>query len=240
MRIAFLSDIHGNAIALEAVLQDIERKKVDRIIVLGDLAYRGPEPAKCIQWIRSLQTDVIKGNADQWIVRGVRSGEVPDQALATMQTEQAWARDQLSEEEISYLDNLPTELSLSVENIKIHAFHATPNSLFDVITPDGSDHDLLESLTLNEEADLYLYGHIHRSYQRTIAGKTIVNLGSVGLPFDGIPKASYVLLDIENNQLNVQQIRVSYPIETVCKQYEDVHYPNATFMQKIIQTAQNG
>ena len=74
MRYAFISDIHGNAVALEAVLKDIEVKQADKIIVLGDVAYRGPEPKKSVELIQSLETDVIKGNADEWIVRGVREG----------------------------------------------------------------------------------------------------------------------------------------------------------------------
>lgn len=101
MRFAFISDIHGNAEALEKVLEDMEVKQVDRIAVLGDLAYRGPEPAKSIDLIRSLNTDVLKGNADQWIIRGVREGEVPNQALEIMQKEQQWTREQLTDEHIA-------------------------------------------------------------------------------------------------------------------------------------------
>ena len=76
MKIAFISDIHGNAVALDAVLNDIEKKKVDKIYVLGDISYRGPEPKRALELVRSLNTDVIKGNADEWVVRGVREGEV--------------------------------------------------------------------------------------------------------------------------------------------------------------------
>ncbi|WP_066192032.1 MULTISPECIES: metallophosphoesterase family protein [Gracilibacillus] len=239
MRIAFLSDIHGNAVALETVLQDIEQKQVDRIVVLGDLAFRGPDPAKSIQLIRSLQTDVIKGNADEWVVRGVREGEVPQKALPIMQEEQQWTRKQLSEDDINYLSNLPTELILTTEGTKIHAFHATPNSLFDVVLPHFSDHELIDSLTTNEDADLYVYGHIHKAYQRVIEGKTIMNLGSVGLPFDGITKASYVVADITDNQLQTSHIRVAYDIEKVCQQYEAGDYPNIEAMQTILRTGHN-
>ncbi|MBX6395613.1 MAG: metallophosphoesterase, partial [Alicyclobacillaceae bacterium] len=90
MRIAFLSDIHGNAEALEAVLADVREKGVDRIAVLGDLAYRGPEPARAIDLIRELAengAEVIQGNADLWAVRGVEAGEVPDRLLDVMREE---------------------------------------------------------------------------------------------------------------------------------------------------------
>ena len=71
MKIAFVSDIHGNATALEAVLADIEKKKADKVVVMGDISYRGPEPKKSLDLVRNLNTAVIKGNADEWLHRGV-------------------------------------------------------------------------------------------------------------------------------------------------------------------------
>lgn len=239
MRYAFLSDIHGNAVALEAVLEDIQSHKIDKIAVLGDIAFRGPEPKKSIELIQALKTDVIKGNADQWVVSGVKEGEVPQQALDLMQQEQAWTYKQLTDEHISYLKNLPTELTFDNKGIQLHAFHATPDSLFDVVLPTISDTDLLEKLTKNVSADIYLYGHIHKAYQRIVEGKTIVNLGSVGLPFDGIAKASYVIVDISDGKIETQFVRVPYDVEKVCQQYEDVNYPNAKMMQNIVRTGRN-
>ncbi|UOQ85020.1 metallophosphoesterase family protein [Gracilibacillus salinarum] len=239
MRLAFISDIHGNAEALKAVLDDMEAKQVDRIAVLGDIAYRGPQPAESIELIRSLNTDVIKGNADEWVVRGIREGEVPSKARETMIQEQQWTYEQLSEEQIDYLSNLPTELVIEEEGIRLHAFHATPDSLFNVVTPHASDQDLLEKLTEREDADIYLYGHIHTPYQRNAQGKTIINIGSVGLPFDQITKASYVIIDIVNGQVQTSNVRVPYDIDRVCQQYQETDYPNSEFMQNIIRSANN-
>src|SRR5690625_314515 len=84
MRFAFLSDIHGNATALEAVLHDAANQKVDKIYILGDLCFRGPEPKRVLDLVRSVDATVIKGNADEWMVRGVKKGEVPDAALDIM------------------------------------------------------------------------------------------------------------------------------------------------------------
>lgn len=239
MRYAFISDIHGNAVALEAVLKDIEVKQADKIIVLGDVAYRGPEPKKSVELIQSLETDVIKGNADEWIVRGVREGEVPHQALDIMQQEQNWTKEQLDADQIEFLDQLPTEWKLESQGIKFHAFHATPDSLFDVVLPNVTENDLLEKLTEKEEADVYLYGHIHKAYQRITEGKTIINVGSVGLPFDGIPKASYAMVDISSGRLETMLVRVPYDTEKVCKQYTEAGYPNTEMMQNIIRSGRN-
>lgn len=87
MRLAFIADIHGNARALQSVLEDIEKRKVDQLFVLGDLSYRGLEPQKCVEMIQKLDANVIKGNADEWIVRGVQEGEVPDDVIEDMNEE---------------------------------------------------------------------------------------------------------------------------------------------------------
>lgn len=138
-----------------------------------------------------------------------------------------------------YLETLPTELSFEEGGIRIHAFHATPDSLFDVVLPNVTDNDLLEKLTMKEEANIYLYGHIHKAYQRTVEGKTIINLGSVGLPFDGIAKASYLLVDIIDGQIQTSHVRLPYDMEKVCQQYEDFNYPNIEKMQNILRSGRN-
>lgn len=98
MRVAFIADIHGNGVALDAVLEDIEKRKVDRIAVLGDITFRGPEPKRVLERVRGLPADVIKGNADEWTVRGVRPGEVPEAARGMMNRERRWTAAQLDEE----------------------------------------------------------------------------------------------------------------------------------------------
>lgn len=238
MKLAFISDIHGNAIALDAVLEDIQNKGVEETIVLGDIAYRGPEPKRSIELVRKHSTQIIKGNADEWVVRGVEKGEVPDKALALMQKEADWTKNQLSEEDINFLNDLDTELIIKAGNKKIHAFHATPNSLFDVVNPNDSNEKLLAELTQKEKADVYLYGHIHQAYSRVIIGKRIINLGSVGLPFDGIPEASYVLVEVSNNSLQTSHVRVPYSIEKAIQMYDEVDYPNKEMMKEIVRNGE--
>lgn len=240
MRIAFISDIHGNATALEAVLADIKEKQIDQIVVLGDIAYRGPEPKYSIKLVQDLDATVIKGNADEWIVRGVQQGEVPDQALELMNQEREWAVSQLDQAEIDYLSNLPSDLSFIKEGVTIHGFHATPSSLFDVVLPSASDAEITDKLTKDTEADIYLYGHIHQAYIRPVDGKTIVNLGSVGLPFDGVTKASYATIEINKNTVSASIERVDYDIEKTIQAYKDNNYPNIDMMEQILRTGKNG
>ncbi|WP_078543758.1 metallophosphoesterase family protein [Litchfieldia alkalitelluris] len=234
MKLAFISDIHGNAIALETVLKNLEEQKIDRVFVLGDLCYRGPEPKRSLDLVRSLNTEVIKGNADEWVVRGVLEGEVPVQALELMNKERDWTVSQLDSSDIDYLKNLPTSISSEVEGVTIHAFHATPDSLFDVVLPDANDNQLLSSQMSGEDADVYIYAHIHKPYIRYIDGKVIINIGSVGLPFDGLAKASYGIVEVKDGNITTSIQRVSVDLEKVTAAYDQVNYPNAEMMKRIV------
>ncbi|MGG5252748.1 metallophosphoesterase family protein [Neobacillus sp. SM06] len=236
MKLAFISDIHGNAAALEAVLADIKQRKVDRVLVLGDLCYRGPEPKRALELVRALKTDVIKGNADEWVIRGVEKGEVPDQALEMMNKEREWIRKKLDEESIDYLRKLPNDLQLESEGVKIHAFHATPASLFDVVLPDENDETIISKMMV-KEADVYVYAHIHKPYVRYLNGKCIVNIGSVGLPFDGMRKASYMILELEKGCFQASITRVGYEVEKVIKQLKESDYPNTEQLTSILKNA---
>lgn len=237
MRLAFISDIHGNATALESVLQDIKRQNIDEVYVLGDLCYRGPEPLASLNLVQSLDTKVIKGNADEWVVRGVREGEVPDEAYNMMNKERDWIVEKLDDESIDYLKNLPTELQLECNAKKIHAFHATPTSLFDVVLPDASD-DILKEKMMSNEADVFIYGHIHKPYIKFINGKCIINTGSVGLPFDGLNKPSYAIVEIENDKIEAKIIRVDYEVDTVIKQFNESDYPNKKLLINMLAEAE--
>ncbi|MED1205215.1 metallophosphoesterase family protein [Heyndrickxia acidicola] len=235
MRLAFLSDIHGNSIALEAALEDLRKRRTDHIFVLGDICFRGPNPQKCLQLVQSLNATVIKGNADEWIIRGIKEGEVPNCDFAMMQQEREWACSRLDEESIHYLKHLPAEIEQSYDGMKLHAFHAAPDNLFDVI--QSNEEEKIISTLMKKEADVYVYGHIHRSYIKYLNGKCVVNIGSIGLPFDGLNKASYALLDIEDAAVQASIIRVRYDINKVIEQWAQSDYPNK---EKMINIVQNG
>jgi putative phosphoesterase len=237
MKIAFISDIHGNAIALDAVLADIKRQGIDKIYVLGDICYRGPEPKRSLDLVRSLHTEVIKGNADEWVVRGVREGEVADKVLELMNLERQWIVEQLEPADIDYLESLPAQLNLTIKDIAISAFHATPTSLFDIVLPNADDNDIETSLMQAQDAQVYVYAHIHKPYIRYLNGKIIINIGSVGLPFDGLTKASYGLVEVEDGHIKTSIRRVSYDLESVVALYHEVNYPNAEMMSKVIRNA---
>lgn len=236
MKIGLISDIHGNAVALKAVLNDLRQKQVDKIVVLGDICFRGPQPKESIDIVRSLHTDVIKGNADAWVVRGINTGEVPDQAFEIMTKERDWVYSLLDQDDINYLNHLPHHFSMTADDIKIAAFHATPDDLFEIIQPHESDQVFREKM-MDNKSDIHLYGHIHKAFIRYIKGQSVVNLGSVGLPFDGIQKASYALLETNADQCQTSIVKVDYDVDKVIRQFNESDYPNKDFMINVLKNA---
>lgn len=227
MKLAILSDVHGNEAALQAVLADAKSQNVTDILMLGDIAYRGPKPKECVNLIRTHAEKVIKGNADAWAVRGIQSGEVPASALEMMQAEQSFTSALLTAEDLNYLDQLPHTLELPLTNKRqLFAFHATPESLFDVVANDAPNDEFAAFTKALPRAEFFVYGHIHYSHYRHIDGKKIINPGSVGLPFDGDPRASYAILSREDD-IQLQFRRVSYDIDKAVQDLHDTGYPQA-------------
>ncbi len=238
MKIAFISDIHGNAVALESVLADIRQKSIDRIMVLGDLCYRGPEPQRSLELIRSLhEAKVIKGNVDEWTVRGLYPGEVPDHKLDIMNREREWTASRLAPADLDYLKHLPVEIRERFGPIAIHAFHAAPNSLFDNVPSQSADDVLEAKLMSAADAQVYIYAHIHKPFIRYINGKIIMNSGSVGLPFDGLPMASYATATLHDGWISTSIERVKYDVEQVAEQYIQGEYPHCEFILKALRSA---
>ncbi len=235
MKIAILSDIHGNAVALEQVLEHISCKQIDTVLVLGDLIFRGPEPQKVLDLLRSTSALILKGNTDVWITRGIQKDEVPETDYEIMNLERQWTLDQITEEDVAYLDSLPTELSLSLsETMSLHAFHATPEDLFEVILPSGSAELFREKIMKNQQAAVYAYAHTHYPMLRYMDGKCIINPGGVGYTFDGYTQSSYAIVEEEKGQLRVSIERVSYDIDQVVGMYEKFCYPNAELMKQVL------
>ncbi|MEN0643500.1 YfcE family phosphodiesterase [Alkalicoccobacillus gibsonii] len=234
MRLAFLSDIHGNATALEAVLNELNQQEIDKIYILGDLCFRGPEPKRVLELIQGLNNaEVIKGNADEWLTDGFRDGDFPEEVKELLNEERNWTLQRLSEEDLTYLKNLPTELVLDELDSIIHAFHATPSSLYDVVNVD--DTEAIENeIMQKDEADIYIYGHTHIPYVRSLHGKSVVNTGSVGLPFDGHPLASYLVVDVEEGRHRFHLNRVPYNREHVVELYRQSAYPNLKQLGTVI------
>jgi putative phosphoesterase len=249
MRLAVLSDIHGNLDALNAVLDDLASAgSADHIWVLGDLAAFGPDPSECIQAVAQIpDAKVIQGNTDRYLTTGLRPAmpkPVEDKwdsmAKITRLRDQSftWALERLSWADIEYLMKLETDLSLDAGNFGwVVGFHASPGDDEGLILPDMPDHDLLDAL-LDREGNLALGGHTHIAMDRTAEGWRMVNPGSIGLPFDGDPRAAYALIDFEGANCVVDLRRVEYDVEAVIAKLENEDYPALDLMARRLRDAQ--
>jgi putative phosphoesterase len=185
MRIATLYDVHGNTRALEAVLQEVPDDAT--IVVGGDVAV-GPHPSETLERLRSLGDRVLwlRGNADRELTPG-EPGLAPEEALEPV-------RAKLTDEQIAFLHGLPPTVQID----RVLFCHATPRNDVDVFT-ELTPEERVAPLFADVDADVVVCGHTHMQFERTIAGKRVINSGSVGMPYEDEPGA-YWTLDLEHRR----------------------------------------
>ncbi|GAB2676345.1 metallophosphoesterase family protein [Paenibacillus thermoaerophilus] len=206
-RIAVLSDIHGNMPALEAALADIRKRGISRIICLGDLVGKGPEPVEAIERVRETCEAVVQGNWDHGIT------------LPQTKPGGIWQRDRLRDEDVAYLLSLPFHVDLRLSGRLIRLFHASAESIYHRVqrkAPKDAKLAMFDHTAATGETpdgrtpDVVVYGDIHTAYHEIVyrknksasppvkRGLQLINTGSVGLPYDGIAQAGYVILEGES------------------------------------------
>jgi putative phosphoesterase len=215
MRIAIVSDVHGNLLALEAVLADLAEVRPDVVVHGGDLALGGPHPAEVVDRIRELGWPGVLGNTD-----AVLAGEeaIPEPARGFVGPAAARSRDLLGPERVAWLTGLPMEWRAA----GVAVVHAVPGDCWAIVMPDASD-DLLRETYGPLGVPVAVYGHIHHPYVRRLDGLTVVNSGSVSLSLDGDVRASYAV--VEDGR--VEHRRVAYDVERVAAALAEIGYPNA-------------
>ena len=236
MRIAVVSDIHGNLTALEAVASDVRAMSPDLVVHAGDLADSGSSPLEVIDRVRTLGWPGVMGNTDEMLVRPesletFAKGSNAPPALWTAVREIAEAtRDVLGEGRLSWLKALPFQAVFET----LAVVHATPSSCWHVPPTDATD-ERLESIYGSLDRPVVVFGHTHVSSIRRLAGSSrlIVNSGSVGLPYDGDPRASYALLD----GLTASIRRVEYDLERELKMLENCGLPGADWTAHMLRTS---
>jgi putative phosphoesterase len=181
MRIAIVSDIHANAVALAAALDAIGRRPVDRIICLGDVASDGPQPRETLRLIRQLRCPVIMGNADAQLL-GLEP-EIADPALARFNEASRWCASVLEPEDRALLASFAPRLSMEIAATTMSLFHGSPKSFNDEIYPTTSD-EMLRTFLADHPAAIHVGGHTHFQMLRRIGSAMFVNPGSIGMAYD--------------------------------------------------------
>lgn len=203
MKIAIISDIHGNMQALEKVFADIQKEKCEKIFCLGDLAMAGPEPQKAIEFIKELydngKLELIQGNTDEMLGNySANVGEVVSNSFPIMGAALDNDAKIVNEELKEFLKNLPKQKEILVEGVKILLVHGSPRKNDENILPE-LPIEKVEEMVANTDVDVIFCGHTHIpcGYQ-TNKKQTVINVGSVGRPFTPEPKACYVVADFVN------------------------------------------
>ncbi|AFC28784.1 hypothetical protein PM3016_1878 [Paenibacillus mucilaginosus 3016] len=243
-RIAVISDIHGNLPALEAAAEDIRSRGIRRIFCLGDLVGKGPQPAEAVDRIRELCERVVQGNWDH----GIGTPQVKEAGV--------WQQERLGSEQLRYLGSLPFSADLLLSGRRIRLVHASAESVYTRVYRKSEKKEKL-AMFENTEAtggflggeeapDVVGYGDIHVPYLQTLKsgrrkGLLLFNTGAVGAPYDGLPQASYVILEgIEGSEapgpFSVQMVRVPYDIERVVAIAERVKLPQLERFQYEMRT----
>lgn len=214
-RLAIIADIHGNMPALEAVLDDIAGRSVDEILVGGDLVGRGPEGNAVVSRIRGLGLEAIGGNHEEYVI-GARRGALPDAWPGTDVWDAArFMAADLEEANERYLDTLPFCLARP----GLLLVHGTPSSNREGIGP-WTDEQTVSRHLADAGAPLLVCGHTHRPLVRHVAGGRVVNVGSVGLPFNHDPRAQYAIFERRANAWQVELRQVAYDLDLLLAIYE--------------------
>lgn len=219
MRVAVLSDIHGVLPALEAVLEEPDVQAADRIVVTGDIA-AGPQPVETLDLLCGLGDRVlwVRGNADRELVAIAGGGSTP-------YPEANWAGGQLRPDQVQLLDKLPTTAMLDIDGLGTVLFcHATPRDDEELVVVDSRLDRWAEVFAgLDPTVTTVVCGHTHMPFVRLAHGRTVVNPGSVGMPY-GPPGAYWALLGDNGIALR----RTTYDFDAACARIAaESGYPDA-------------
>jgi predicted phosphodiesterase len=238
MRVAIFSDMHGNNIALEAVLADFAAQPADQLVCLGDAIQSGPQPAAVLRRLRELGCPVVLGNADAWLLSGEHTGaEVFDPVReAQMNAVRQWTLSQLSAADQAFIAGFQPTVTLALgDGQSLLGFHGSPHSFDDVILPTTPEPELRQMLDGFAPAIL-AGGHTHIQQLRHLGTSFYVGCGSAGYayrhnqpegPFRADPWAEYAILRLEQGRLGLEFRRVPFDVEALIVAYQRSDRPHA-------------
>jgi len=213
--IAFISDIHANVIAFDAVLGDIKKHRPDIIICAGDIVGYYPYPNETVERVVSHKINSIVGNHDRAVVRinPVGMNRIAAEAIL-------WTAKNIKAEHVDYLRSLRSRMNTRIDELVVSVYHGSPRDDDEYLYEIDATEELLEM----SESWLVVMGHTHIPFVKKMKRGMIINAGSVGQPRDGDPRASYVLFDSNLKEAWIK--RVEYDVGEVEKKVKEVGLPH--------------
>jgi len=226
MRIAVLSDVHGNCVGLDAALADLQQHPADQIVCLGDMIQGGPQPTEVVARLRALGCPIVIGNADAWLLTGDTTDAEP--STAQQRAVREWQLTRLTPDDCAFIEHfLPTvELALG-DGRALLCFHGTPQSFDEIILPTTSEEEFQRMLGPFAPA-LMCGGHTHLQQIRRMGDTMFFNPGSVGFAyshqqpedhFKADAWAEYAVLTYANGRIGLEMRRVPYDAEVIRQVY---------------------
>jgi putative phosphoesterase len=240
LRIAILSDIHGNCIALDKVLDEIQQDNIDQIICLGDTLQGGPQPAQVVTRLQELGCAIVMGNSDAWLLTGVETGNevISEERRKTLNAVREWTLSLLSAADRGFIQTFQPTLEIELEaDRKLLGFHGSPASFNDVILPDIPQEALFKFFG-RYDAQVMTGGHTHVQYMRRIdsGARFFFNPGSIGFAynhhqpdegFQANPWAEVAILTSEIGRSALEFRRVAFDVAKLITVYKTSGRPYA-------------
>jgi len=233
LKIAVISDIHANFVALKTVVNEINYWHPDFVVVCGDIINRGPRPRECLEYIMEKEEKdnwlVLKGNHENYVIDQSLPDAPRDQASLDVHRASIWTLEKIGS--VATIETLPFQQSIYDPNgDELRFIHASMRGIRDGIYPETSISELKEKLEITEDdlhnhlPKVYCVGHTHRTMYKEIKTTKIINVGSVGLPFDQNYRSAYVTLEFKDGVWRHQINRVEYDIERAKKDFYSTGY----------------
>jgi predicted phosphodiesterase len=241
MRLAILSDIHGNAHALDIALADLEQHPADALVCLGDAIQGGPLPRETVSRLRSLAIPVVMGNADSWLLTGIETGaeNPPPERLRKMQAVREWSLSQLSDDDRAFIGSFQPTVTIPLSDSKtLLCYHGTPASFDEILLPD-TPYETFVSALGGDPNFIYCGGHTHVQFLRRVRDTFHFNPGSIGVAYshhqpdedfhlDAV--AEYAVLTVEGSRTALEFRRVPYDVAPLIELYRTGGRPFADEM----------
>ena len=239
MPTALISDVHGNAVALDAVLTDLERDPVDRVVCLGDMIQGGAEPAEVVRRLRELGCPVVLGNADAFLLDPVAGEEAKTERQLAVRE---WTLTQIGADGAAFIESFRPTLDVPLGEARtLLAFHGSPASFDDIVLPH-LEEDEFRRLLGPPAADVLAGGHVHLQWLRRYGDSTFLNPGSVGLAYDHAQPgdtddlridaiAEYARLDVGGDRLQIAFRRIPLDRDAVLAAIDASGMPHADYLR---------